>query len=402
MYILSSCMNHKGEKQIMHNAFERMERLFAESEQYGITLSDPIAVGDISDMSIEEWTEKRREGIGGSDAGTILGVNHWGDPEALALDKLGMVERTAPDWKTQARFDAGHVMETVIAKMFAAKMGFTVFTDNTMYRHSAYPFMLADCDAFCYDNEGMTCGLEFKYINPDDLKFKWHSGIYGMPETGYRVGNESYVVQVRHYMAVRNLDRWYICVWGGNNADDLVIIRVDRDFARERELIEAEAEFWNNLQDGILPNIPTHTKENLHKIISSYASPEESAVTCSITADSIPGYDLYTYASELNANNKTKSALNKQLKQLEERNHELMKPFIGILCDHGTTSGRMQLDNDTYYAVSYKRRSPSASMNYEKLQLQHPDIMAMLKSEGILTYNVPKPTFTLTEKKERR
>ena len=44
---------------------------------------------DTKNMSHEEWLEQRRQGIGGSDAGAVIGVNKWRSPYTVYCDKLG-------------------------------------------------------------------------------------------------------------------------------------------------------------------------------------------------------------------------------------------------------------------------------------------------------------------------
>ncbi len=39
------------------------------------------------EMSRQEWLEDRKKGIGGSDVGTILGLNKWKSPYQLWLEK---------------------------------------------------------------------------------------------------------------------------------------------------------------------------------------------------------------------------------------------------------------------------------------------------------------------------
>ena len=53
-----------------------------------------------------------------------------------------------------------------------------------------------------------------------------------------------YELQVRHYLAVMNLDFAYIaCLWG-NSENDFAYRRIERDYEFEDEIIEAEQYFW--------------------------------------------------------------------------------------------------------------------------------------------------------------
>ncbi|WP_316964756.1 YqaJ viral recombinase family protein [Mammaliicoccus sciuri] len=52
-------------------------------------ISERILQEDVStkDMSRKEWLKLRQTGIGGSDAGTILGINKWKSPIQLYFEK---------------------------------------------------------------------------------------------------------------------------------------------------------------------------------------------------------------------------------------------------------------------------------------------------------------------------
>ena len=54
-------------------------------------------------------------------------------------------------------------------------------------------------------------------------------------------------------MAVMNLDRVYYCCLYGNNEDEAIIRRIDRDMAYEMELIALEQDFWEN---NVLAKLP--------------------------------------------------------------------------------------------------------------------------------------------------
>ena len=62
-----------------------------------------------------EWLQERQKGIGGSDAGAILGVNKWKTPFQVYLDK------TEPITEEQEQHEAaywGNQLEDMVAKEF--------------------------------------------------------------------------------------------------------------------------------------------------------------------------------------------------------------------------------------------------------------------------------------------
>ena len=72
-----------------------------------------ITAINTSRMSLSEWLEHRKTGIGGSDAGAIMGVNKYVTPLDLYNDKLGLVEKDLSD--NQAVY-FGNVLEDVVAQ----------------------------------------------------------------------------------------------------------------------------------------------------------------------------------------------------------------------------------------------------------------------------------------------
>lgn len=73
----------------------------------------------IKPTSHEEWLEERKHGIGSSEAGTIMGVNHFDTPYKLWRRKIGL---DGPIPGNEA-MELGHVLEPSVASMFAAKTG---------------------------------------------------------------------------------------------------------------------------------------------------------------------------------------------------------------------------------------------------------------------------------------
>lgn len=86
------------------------------------------------EMSHQEWLEDRKKGIGGSDVGTILGLNKWKSPYQLWLEKTGQVvlEESGSEpayW--------GNVLEEVVAKEFQERTG-KKYAEETKYLNIHY------------------------------------------------------------------------------------------------------------------------------------------------------------------------------------------------------------------------------------------------------------------------
>lgn len=185
----------------------------------------------------EAWLAKRLEGIGGSDAGAIMGDNPWKSPYQLWLEKTGQVE--PEDLSEKESVQWGIRLEPLVAKDFEEKTGKKVRRAGMMQSLS-YPWLLADVDRLVV---GEKAGLEIKTTNAFAAK-EWDDN---------NVPN-SYYWQCQHYMMVTGLPKWYIAVLiGGQHFRQKEIPRNDELIA---ELFEAEEKFWNvNVKQGIMPDI---------------------------------------------------------------------------------------------------------------------------------------------------
>lgn len=193
---------------------------------------------DIStlNMSRQEWLKLRQTGIGGSDAGIILGINKW-----KSLIQL-YFEKTQPELKQEIDNEAiywGNVLEDTVAKEFTKRTGKKVRRVNKMFRHPEHKFMIGNIDrAVVGERAVLECKTTSAY-NKD----AWNDD--EIPET--------YIVQVQHYLAVTGYEKGYIAVLiGGNN---FVWKEIERDEELINIIIQEEKNFWENyiLGDEIPP-----------------------------------------------------------------------------------------------------------------------------------------------------
>lgn len=173
----------------------------------------------------EKWLEYRRMGIGGSDAGAVLGFNPYKGPYMVYIEK---VEEYQPDLDGKEAVYWGNVLEDVVAEEFSRRSGKKVRRVNAVLQSSEHPFMLANLDR---EIVGENAILECKTTNAF-LAGEWD-------------GEEvpaSYICQCQHYLAVTGAEVCYIaCLIGGNRFVWKEIVR-DEEFIAY--LIDAERQFW--------------------------------------------------------------------------------------------------------------------------------------------------------------
>ena len=203
----------------------------------------------------DEWLKQRSKGLGGSDAGAVMGLNPYKSAYTLWAEKTGLVSSYVPE---NEAIRLGNDLEEYVAKRFTEQTGKKVRRSKYCYQSKEFPFMRANVDRLIV---GENSALECKTANP----FK--DGDYSKD-----IIPPSYYCQCLHYMAVCGFDRMYLAV--------LVFQRgfytycIDRKDPGVEEdiqaLIQTENEFWTHVMSGEPPQVDgsestTNTLKQLHQ-----------------------------------------------------------------------------------------------------------------------------------------
>lgn len=198
---------------------------------------------DTSTFTREQWLELRRTGIGGSDAGAILGLNKYSTPLSVYLAKKDFASfngNAATEW--------GNILEDPVRQKAREELGIEIETVPGMFTSKDNPFMNANFDGLVYiEGEKEIAGGVVSGLGGHEIKTS---------RTGEGFTNDevpdSYYAQVQHYMAVTGISFFVLTVFiiDHYSGRHYVIPRND-DFIRN--LIEVETEFWN---ENVLANIP--------------------------------------------------------------------------------------------------------------------------------------------------
>ena len=326
----------------------------ATAETIKITYS-PVVLCNTEGMSEQEWLGWRRNGIGGSDAGTVFGVNPYRTKRDLYFDKIGVEPVEPKDDFPVLPLRWGHALEPVIADEFAHTTGLKVRVDKNMYQHPLYPFMVADVDRLIDLPDGTTGILEIKTANPA-ASYKWADG--GIPY--------SYELQVRHYMAVMNIDVAYICCAFENNSQTMVIRRLDRDLDFEEQIIESEREFWEeNVLKQIPPVLTGEAPELAMETLRKFYAAKPN-----ITPVSLDGFK--NELEKIEKLRDAKSRLEKEVKSLDEQIKVLQIPILDHL---GENTGGAAVIGNKSYELTYKAQSRTgvSKDDLEKMAYSDPD-----------------------------
>lgn len=184
----------------------------------------------------KKWLETRRHGIGGSDAGVVMGVNPYRGRLSLWMEKTGQQE--PQDLSDNEAVYWGNKNEANIADYFCEKTGKKVRRCGTM-QSTEYPWLLANVDRLI---EGENAGLEIKT-----------AGVKQYPRWKEEEVPDEYYCQVQHYMLVTGCDKWYVAVLIGGNEG--IIKEIPRNEEFIAELFEKEAAFWTLVEHNIMPDV---------------------------------------------------------------------------------------------------------------------------------------------------
>lgn len=259
---------------------------------------------DSRDLSREEWLEARRSGIGGSDAGAIMGLHPYKGQFGVWADKKGYSEAV----EDNEAMRQGRDLEDYAARRFAEKTGLAVRREYGMLRSNEHSFMVANIDRRI---RGRKAGLECKCSKDIYLK-RWRNG--DMPI--------EYYCQCLHYMAVTGWDTWYLVAVIA--LTEVLVFKICRGEAEEEEgvdhyladaqddidrLTEREGIFWARyIEGGDMP--PPDALPETGRVLNGMWDGEDGSW---MGADSTQDAML----DELLALRSQKKALEKQIAQIE-------------------------------------------------------------------------------------
>lgn len=176
-----------------------------------------------ADTPRERWLELRRQGIGGSDALAVAGLDPWKTRMEVYLDKTGQLpERDATDAMAW-----GSMVEATIAGWFTARTGIRTRRCGLL-RHADRPWQMVSVDRLTADG-GV---LEIKNTG------HWRRGEWEDDQVA-----DGAEAQGQHALAVTGRGHvWFAAQIGGQPP---VFRRIARDEQMIADLTAIEEEFWD-------------------------------------------------------------------------------------------------------------------------------------------------------------
>ncbi|EJX17504.1 hypothetical protein SOJ_17930 [Staphylococcus sp. OJ82] len=302
-------------------------------------------------MSDEEWKQLRTHSIGGSDCGTILGMNNYESPFTLWQKKL-WADDYEEDISDKIQIKFGNYNEQFVAKLFEEKTGKKLRKHNKMMYHKDYDFISANVDRVVIGENAL---LECKTTS-EFLKDKWKDG--NVPA--------SYMAQCYHYMAVTGVDVVYIAVLFGNS--EFHYETIERDEEIINDIINAEVEFWNEyIVKGQRP--PADDSEVTSKALNNFWKETKN--------------DVVNFDEE-------KTALFKGILAIKEQQKELDKQLKGHQNQLKELLGENEFGEVSDYKASWKKQNRE-SFDAKRFKEENPELYEQYKkSSTTRTLNVKK------------
>lgn len=192
--------------------------------------------------------DERRHGIGGSDAGAVLGLNPYRTPLDVYLEKRGETE--PPDLSDNAAVHWGERLEDLVADEYQRRTGARVQRRNPTLHHPEHDFMLAHVDRMVVgESKILECKTAGAFMAP-----KWGEDGMTIADAATEAVPASYVAQIHHYMVVLGVDLADLAVLIGGR--DFRIYHFERDQDFTDILVRAEAEFWRGHVEAGMPPAP--------------------------------------------------------------------------------------------------------------------------------------------------
>lgn len=295
----------------------------------------------------EQWHFRRSLGLGGSEAGTIMGLNKYQTAWDLWAIKTGRMP--APDLSDNMAVKMGHKLEQTVAELYAEVTGKQVRRSNIHHQHKEKPWLVGNLDRVVV---GEKRGLECKTASSFAAKGKFGKGNQYSP-TGELVilcdeVPDTYLIQVQHYMAVTGLTVFDLAVL--IDGRDFRIFTLHRNDELIAEIEDQLTDFWfNHVIGDIAPDGAPIPEQEVIKGATVEATPDITAL--------------------LGEHKELDDAI-KELKAEQDRVDEQIKQFIGeseiLVSDGHQVASYKTVTSNRFDTTAFKKAEPALYAQYVK------------------------------------
>jgi putative phage-type endonuclease len=255
---------------------------------------------DTSKLTRDEWLHLRTTGIGGSDAGAIMGLNKYSTPLSVYLAKKDMAAfegNSATEW--------GNILEDPIRKKAREDLGIEIETVPGMFTNKDNTFMNANFDGLVFiEGEKEIAGVKVSGLGGHEIKTSRSGEGFTSDEIP-----DSYYAQVQHYMAVTGIRFFVLTVFIFDKYEGRHYV-IPRDEIFIQSLIKSESDFWNEYVMQNVAPAPTGTESE------------------SDLVKSLPMAETIELPSECEAILEEKQEIDTQIKELEGKSEALKEQIL--------------------------------------------------------------------------
>lgn len=297
-----------------------------------------------------EWHQERLQGIGASEASSIVGLGKQ-TPRAIWEIKVG--DAQPPDLSDRSEIVWGTVFEDFAAKLLQLERPtWVIRRRNLTVWSNEYPFAFAHLDRTVNDGEHAGIPCEIKTAAYPD---HWgESGTEDIPEYHYP--------QIQHEIAVTNKPYAY-CVAMIFSTRELRIYKIMRNDEYIARLMEREEAFWDCVEQRVPP-----APINADEIIAMFPDPTG---TIDATDDALAKSVRYL-------------EINRMLASLNEEKGALRDSFSLIFGEHDTLAYGQR-------TIATFKRTKTTHFDQQRFQRDHPELFEEYVEHGYTrTLNVKK------------
>lgn len=298
------------------------------------------------DLTLDDWLEVRKRGIGSSDSSAAIGLNPYKSPLELWLEKTnrdqGLVKPNSDD--DSAPVFWGVILEPVVASQYQRRTGNKVRKVNAVLQHQEFPWMLANIDREVVGSSEVQI-LECKTAGINGARL-WRDGVPKYVE-----------VQVMHQLAVTGKQAADVAVLLGGQ--ELQIYRIERDEILIQKLIELERQFWHYVETDTPP--PADGSDSADQSLR-LLYPADNGVVTDFSEDQV----LSQAYTELKQVRLSLTDLDKKESVLKQRLQEAMGPATKALFAEGS--------------VTWKKAKDSVALDLEALLKARPELKTLYQT----------------------
>jgi putative phage-type endonuclease len=204
----------------------------------------------------DDWLRFRLEGIGGSDVSSIMGINKYGSPLEVWLEKTGrkqhddMSGNEAVEWGNRLESMVREKFAEMHPELFVTAVGCTLVARGREWAH-------ANMDGAVRGDDGWGV-LEIKTVGASRAS-DWDDGV-----------PDYYLAQVTHYLSVTGWKyAWVAALIGGQHYVEFKVVRDEEDVETVEGVVDT---FWlEYVKADVMPAI-VGTKSESKALFDMYGS----------------------------------------------------------------------------------------------------------------------------------